>query len=201
MKFMKWKILIITLAVCLAAILPGIALWHKLPDTMAIHFDINGQPDNFASKAFCVFGIPCLMALLQTICCIINDINAKKHGDRKKLETATKWIIPVMTVILQLATLSYSLGFDIDIRVVAAFIVGCVFIVTGNYLPKSVKLDTEDADKVRKINRFIAYESITMGLLFIASIFLPPVFTVVCLFLLIPYIIVAVIYGICVGKK
>ena len=201
MKFMKWKILIITIAVCLAAILPGIALWNKLPDTMAIHFDINGQPDNFASKAFCVFGIPCLMALLQLICCIINDINAKKHGDRKKLETATKWIIPVMTVILQLATLSYGLGFDIDIRIVAAFIVGCIFIVIGNYLPKFGSLDPEDADKVRKINRFIAYESIAMGLLFLASIFLPPVFTLVCLFLLIPYVAVAVIYGIYVGKK
>ena len=201
MKFMKWRILIITIAVCLAAILPGIALWNKLPDTMAIHFDINGQPDNFASKAFCVFGIPCLMALLQIICCIINDINAKKHGDRKKLETATKWIIPVMTVILQLATLSYGLGFDIDIRIVAAFIVGCIFIVIGNYLPKFGSLNTEDADKVRKINRFIAYESIAMGLLFLASIFLPPVFTLVCLFLLIPYVAVAVIYGICVGKK
>lgn len=201
MKFMKWRILIITIAVCLAAILPGIALWNKLPDTMAIHFDINGQPDNFASKAFCVFGIPCLMALLQIICCIINDINAKKHGDRKKLETATKWIIPVMTVILQLATLSYGLGFDIDIRIVAAFIVGCIFIVIGNYLPKFGSLNTEDADKVRKINRFIAYESIAMGLLFLASIFLPPVFTLICLFLLIPYVAVAVIYGICVGKK
>lgn len=201
MKFMKWRILIITIAVCLAAILPGIALWNKLPDTMAIHFDINGQPDNFASKAFCVFGIPCLMALLQIICCIINDINAKKHGDRKKLETATKWIIPVMTVILQLATLSYGLGFDIDIRIVAAFIVGCIFIVIGNYLPKFGSLDPEDADKVRKINRFIAYESIAMGLLFLASIFLPPVFTLVCLFLLIPYVAVAVIYGIYVGKK
>lgn len=201
MKFMKWRILIITIAVCLAAILPGIALWNKLPDTMAIHFDINGQPDNFASKAFCVFGIPCLMALLQIICCIINDINAKKHGDRKKLETATKWIIPVMTVILQLATLSYGLGFDIDIRIVAAFIVGCIFIVIGNYLPKFGSLNTEDADKVRKINRFIAYESIAMGLLFLASIFLPPVFTLVCLFLLIPYATVAVIYGIYVGKK
>ena len=40
MKFFKWKIFIITSIVCLLPILLGISLWSKLPDTMAIHFDI-----------------------------------------------------------------------------------------------------------------------------------------------------------------
>lgn len=203
MKFIKWKTLIITCIVCLLPIPLGLALWDKLPDTMAIHFDINNNPDNFASKGFVVFGLPLLMVILQIFCCFINDINAHKHGNRKKFEMATKWIIPVMTVILQIVTVGYGLGWDMDIRRIAVLIVGIVFLVIGNYLPKLdyIKNHDVDTEKARKINRFIGYFSVIMGVLFIISIFLPPVSSVICLILLIPYAIASTVYGIYVGRK
>ena len=136
MKFIKWKSVIITSVVCLLPIFLGLLLWNKLPDTMAIHFNIYNEPDNFASKGFVVFGMPFFMVLLQMVCCIINDINAHKHGERKKIEQITKWIIPVMTIVLQTVTLAYGLGIKVDIRKVAAIIVGVVFLLIGNYLPK-----------------------------------------------------------------
>lgn len=203
MKFMKWKIYIITSLVCLTPILLGMALWDKLPDTMAIHFDINNNPDNFASKGFVVFGIPFLMVLLQMFCCFINDINAYKYGDRKKFEMVTKWIIPVMSVILQVVTLGYGLGWNLDIRRIAVFIVGIIFLVIGNYLPKFDYIKNYDInkEKARIINRFIGYMTVIMGLLFLISIFLPPIASMICLILLIPYAVISVIYGIKVGRK
>ena len=203
MKFIKWKSLIITSVICLLPILLGIALWDSLPDSMAIHFNINNQPDNFASKGFVVFGFPILMMLLQIFCCFINDINAHKHGERIKFERITKWIIPVMTVVLQVITLGYGLGWDIDIRKAASLIVGVILITTGNYLPKFdyIKNYDIDTEKARKINRFIGFETVIMGLLFIISMFLPPISTIVCLFMMIPYAIISVIYGISVGRK
>ena len=68
MKFMKWKIFMLTALVCLLPILLGVALWEKLPQNIAIHFNFNNQPDNFAPKGFAVFGLPALMVLLQIIC-------------------------------------------------------------------------------------------------------------------------------------
>jgi len=203
MKFIKWKSLIITCVVCLLPILLGVALWDKLPDTMAIHFDINNNPDNFASKGFVVFGMPVLMVALQIFCCFINDINAYKHGERKKFERVTKWIIPVMTIILQIATLGYGLGWNYDVRKLAGLLVGGILLVIGNYLPKFdyVKNYDINTEKARKINRFIGYETIILALLFIISIFLPPIATLVCIFLMIPYAIISVIYGIRVAKK
>ena len=198
MKFMKWKILIITCLVCLLPILLGIVLWNSLPDTMAIHFDIYNRPDNFASKGFVVFGLPALMAVLQIICCTINDSNAYRFGERKKITTATKWIIPVMSIVLQMLTLGYGLGWDIDIRRFVMIIVGGIFLVVGNYLPKFdyIKNYDLDTEKARKINRFIGIETVIMGLLAIVSIFLPPAFSVAWLLLFIPYVIISVIYGI-----
>ena len=203
MKFIKWKTLFVTCFVCLLPILLGVALWDKLPETMAIHFDINNNPDNFASKGFVVFGFPIFMVPLQIFCCFVNDINAHKHGDRKKFEMVTKWIIPVMSIVLQVITLGYGLGWNIDIRKAVVLIVGGVLLVTGNFLPKFDYIKNYDlsTEKARKINRFIGFETVIMGLLFIISIFLPPISSIVCLILLIPYAIIAVVYGIKVGRK
>ena len=203
MKFMKWKILIKTCIVCLLPVVLGVFLWEKLPDSLAIHFNINNQPDGFANKAFAVFGLPLLMVVLQIFCCFVNDINAKKYGERKKIETVTKWIIPAMTVILQIVTFGYNMGMNLDIRRIVSLIVGGVMIAIGNYMPKLnyIKNYNIEAQKARKINRFIGFESVIMGLLFIISIFFPPILTILCLILLIPYTVIGVIYGIKTGRK
>ena len=203
MKFIKWKSLIITSLVCLLPILLGIALWNELPDMVAIHFNFYNEPDNYASKAFAVFVLPVMMVILQMFCCFINDINAHKHGVRKKFEMATKWIIPIMSIILQSIIFFYAIGWNIDIRKATVLMVGAVFLVTGNYLPKFdyVKNYNLDAEKARKINRFIGFETVIMGILILLTIFLPPVTTVVWLILLIPYTIVSIIYSIKVARS
>ena len=203
MKFFKWKVFVITSIVCLLPILLGVLIWDKLPNVMAIHFNIYGVADNFAPKRFVVYGLPLLMVLLQGFCCFVNDINAFKHGDRKKFEKVTKWIIPCLTVVLQVLTLGYGLGWTLDIRKIVAFIVGVIFLVTGNYLPKFDYIKNYDlnTEKARKINRFIGYETVIMGILFFISILLPPIFTLVCIWLLIPYAIIGAVYGIITGRK
>jgi len=203
MKYIKWKSLCITGLVCLSPILLGIALWDTLPDTIAIHFNMYNEPDNFASKEFAVFGLPLMMLVPQIISCMINDFNTHKHGERKKFTLVTKWIIPIMSVILQVVTLGYSLGWNLDIRKVTALMVSIIFLVIGNYLPKFDYIKNHDTstDKARKINRFIGYETVIMGVLLLASMFFSATVSVVCLLMFIPYAVIAVIYGIVVGKN
>ena len=136
MKFMKWKIWAITTLVCLLPILLGVFFWGSLPEQLAIHFDMYNNPDNFAPKWFVVFGLPVLMALVQTFACVVNDIAETKHGEQKKFTRVSKWVIPVMTVVLYVATLAYGLSMPVDIRCVAMLLVGVMFIVLGNYMPK-----------------------------------------------------------------
>lgn len=203
MKFIKWKILGITVLVCLLPILPGLALWQQLPESIAVHFDMYNNPDNFAPKAFVVFGLPCLMAFLQIICCVINDVNTKKHGERKKFSLVTKWIIPIMAMLLQVATFAYALGKAVDVRRVAMFIVGSVLLVMGNYMPKFdyIKNVDADAETARKIHRFIGFETVLMGVMAYITLFLPPLFSIVWLILLIPYALIGLVYGILKTKK
>lgn len=203
MRFFKWKMFIITSFVCLSPILLGMALWNKLPDIMAIHFNVYGAADNFASKGFVVYALPLLMVAVQGFCCFVSDINAYKHSVGKKLDCVTKWIIPCITVALQIITLGYGLGWNMDMRKVIVFIVAVIFLVIGNYIPKLNYVKNFDigTEKARKINRFIGYETVIMGLVFLVSIFLPPISTVVSLFMLIPYTVVGIVYSVVIVKK
>ena len=203
MKTIKWRTAAITCLLCLLPILLGLSLWERLPDTMAIHFNIHNEPDNFAPKGVVVFALPVLMAVTQCFSCVMIDLNSARNGESKKMERVSKWIGPVMSIVLQVVTLGYGLGWDIDIRRAAGLIVGAMFLVLGNYLPKldyvkNYKLPTE---KARKINRFMGFETVIMGVLLLASLLLPPVATVICLCLLIPYTLLSVGYAIKVVRE
>lgn len=196
MKFIKWKSLILTSLFCLLPILLGLVLWNDLPDTLAIHFNMYNEPDNFASKGFVVFALPFLMMVLQSFCCVINDINSAKHGKRIKFERVTKWILPVLTLVLQIITLGYGLGWNIDIRKTVTVLIGIMFLLIGNYLPKFdyIKNYDIDTEKARKINRFMGFLTVIMGILVIITIFLPPIATIIWLFLLILYGLISAVY-------
>ncbi|MBE7025144.1 MAG: DUF1648 domain-containing protein [Ruminococcaceae bacterium] len=203
MNRIKWKSLLMTCIICLAGILPGLLTWDLLPDRIAIHFDIHNTPDNFSGKGFAVFGLPLIMMLGQLIACILWDYQSALRGENKKVEWVIKGILPVMTMLLQLATIGFALGYSIDIRKVACLGVGIIFLLVGNYLPKLdyVKNFQVNKEKARKINRFWGFATVIMGILFLISIFLPPVFGIICLFLMLPYAILLVGYGVYIRKK
>lgn len=203
MKYIKWKTLIITSIVCLLPIFLGLALWDKLPEMVAVHFDINNNPDNFAPKWFAVFGLPVTMTLLQIFCCFTNDIKANKYGENKKFEIATKWIIPVISVVLYTVTMFYALGRNIDIRRVAMLLISVIFIVLGCCMTKLNYVKNYDIspEKARKINRVIGIMMVIMGILGFLTLFLTPVFLIIWLLLLVLVAIIGIIYGIVVGRK
>ncbi len=208
MKKINWKIIAITGGICLLPIILGIAVYDKLPNEIAIHFNINNEPDNFASKEFVVFGLPCLMLLVQTTCCIANDLKGKKENP--KIERFFKAIIPVLTILLYITTIAYALGNDLDIRKIACFVIGIIIVIIGNYSPKmkynkSIGIHPnsfiKNKDVRRKINRISGYILVAIGLLFILSIFLTPIFSVAVLILTILVSLGIMIYSIYLNKQ
>lgn len=122
MKSIKWKSLIITSLVCLLPIFFGVFLWDKLPDRIAIHFNFYGEPDNFSSKAFAVFGLPLMMAFFQVICSVAYDMKITKQHKIINIEKGVIWILPVISIVLQAATLGFAMGLNIDMGKVAAIL-------------------------------------------------------------------------------
>ena len=97
----------------------------------------------------------------------------------------------------------FALGADVNIRRVAMLTVGLLFVLSGNYMPKLnyVKNYKISTDKARKINRLVGFETVIMGILFLVGAFLNAAWSTVCLLLLIPYFIIALVYSIKVIRE
>lgn len=137
MKKVNKKILLLTSMICLLPMLLGIFYYQQLPEQVAIHFDINNQPNGYFSKFAFVVGMPILMMVIQIFCCIVSDWNDENHEANQKAITVYKWIIPTITVCLYIVTVLYALGRSMDIRKIVMVILGITFILVGNYLPKT----------------------------------------------------------------
>lgn len=120
---------------CLCSMLPGIILYSRIPDKIATHFDINGQPDQYSSKAFAVFGIPLILTALQLFCCIISNRD-KRTENAGQLNTIVRFIPGMIGFTCECVILLYALKKLGNIVTIASCLLAVLFIVTGNYLPK-----------------------------------------------------------------
>ena len=124
MKHIKWKTLIITGVIALLPMLIGIFLWDKLPDEIAVHFNLYNEPDGFASKGFAVFALPLIILLIHIIFCIGCDLQIGK----KQYIPITKWIIPITSIVVNSATFAYAMGFAVEMGWVAGIFAGFIII-------------------------------------------------------------------------
>ena len=200
MKKIDWKILIITSLLCLAPIVAGMVYYNVLPESIAIHFDINNVPNNFWSKNAFVFGMPLMMLAIQVFECIVVDLSDKRKDANKKISMIAKLMIPIITAILYFVTLSYALGNMLDIRKIAMWIVGIMFVIMGNYLPKTKGntfvngLKVEDDILQAKLNKMAGYMFIVNGILAIVSTWLKPFYSVFVIILVLIESLILQIY-------
>lgn len=173
MKKINYKNLIITCIVTLLPIVLGIIFYNKLPNEIAIHFDINNNPNGYFPKIAFILGIPILMTIFQIICCTINDIKDEHPEANKKMTSVAKWIIPTLTIVMYIVTIMYNLGNKLDIRKIVMIILGILFIILGNYLPKTKSgingLKKVSEKQYKKIARISGYSLIIDGLLCLIS--------------------------------
>ena len=179
MKKINWRFIIFTCLICLMPICLGLFFYEELPETMAVHFNIENEADNFASKNFTLFGIPLIMVALQIFCCIISDINENRKGNPPKLVKIAKWIIPFLTVIIYVLTLLVGLGKTVDIGKIISIVLGFMFLIMGNYMPKMSYDDAKGninpmpktEKSFKKMMRYFGYTFVIGGIAIIGAIF------------------------------
>lgn len=130
------KTLILTSVITLLPIIAGLILWDKLPEQMPMHFDINGDADGYASKAFAVFFFPLLMVGMQWLCAFLTGLDPKMKNFSKKTTALVLWIIPALSLLLHTIIYAYSLGKGFNTITPIILFFGFFFVITGNYLPK-----------------------------------------------------------------
>ena len=131
------KTLIIASIVTVLPALIGILCWDRLPDVMATHFGINNEADGFSSKAFAVFGLPAVLLAILCLVAFVTSQDPKRQNISPKMFTLVLWIAPVVSLVIAATMYPVNLGYAVDISFFAELLLGLLFIIVGNYLPKA----------------------------------------------------------------
>ena len=130
------KTLIITSILTLLPIVAGIYLWNTLPEQIPSHWNVNGEIDGWSSKPFFVFGLPGIMLAAQWLCVLGTAADPKKANHSDKVMHLVLWIIPMLSIVLSAMTYMTVLGHTVRVEMIMPLIIGLVFTIIGNYLPK-----------------------------------------------------------------
>ena len=131
------KQMLLTTALCLLPILAGLLVYDRLPETVATHFGFNGEPNGWSSRPMAVFGLPAMMAFFNLVLHFGLNSDPKKANIDPKMRAIAVWTMPALAVICYGMTLANALGVDTKIHKVIPAIIGVMFILIGNYMPKT----------------------------------------------------------------
>ena len=179
MKINK-KELLLTSAVCLLPLLAGVALYPRLPETMATHWGFDGTANGWSSRAATVFGLPLLILALHLVCSYAESRDTKRKNVNPVLRTVMLWFCPADSLLGGALTLGTGLGYEMHVGTVAPVFVGLLFLILGNYLPKlrrnrtmGIKLPWTLASEENwtRTHRVAGFTWVAVGLLMVVSAF------------------------------
>ena len=173
--------LIITSLVLLIPIFIGLLLWEQLPEQIPSHWNIEGEIDGWSSKPFAVFGLPCIILALHWVCIIASLTDPKSTNYHPTMFRLVLWICPGLSLLLSTLTYSVALGCEIDVEVIMPLVMGVLFLVIGNLLPKcrqsytmGIKLPwtLNNEENWNKTHRFGGKVWVAGGIIILATAFI-----------------------------
>lgn len=134
MKNYKRTLLAASLVTLAPAVL-GLALWHKLPERMAVHWDPRGV--GYAGRLFGVLATPLLSLACLWLCVWLTARSKRAAGQNPRLLKAAVWCIPLVSLFA--SGLLYAAALDklSGLSLLAVAPMALLMILLGNYLPKS----------------------------------------------------------------
>jgi len=115
----------------------SISVYSRLPDRVAVHWNMSGEPNRFASRLEGAFLLPAVMVALYLILQWYpsRDPRAANIAKfRRAYDTIVAATIAFLGVVHALA-LGQSLGWRVDITTVVLVCAGAMFVLFGNLLP------------------------------------------------------------------
>ncbi len=195
----------------LLPILIGIVMWNALPDRIATHWGVDGTVDGWSSKAFAVFGLPLILLGLHWICIAGTMLDPKNKEQSSKVFGMIMWLIPLISLSMNGATYAVALGYADSMIFAVRILVGGIFIIVGNYLPKCKQNHTigiripwtlKNKENWNKTHRFAGKVWVLGGVFLLLTLFLPmAAFVYICLGVTIVMVAITILYSYHYDKK
>ncbi|MCH5257313.1 MAG: SdpI family protein [Lachnospiraceae bacterium] len=177
----KWQ-LIISSVIIVLPIVAGLFIWNYLPEQIATHWGIDGEPDGWSGKSFAVLGMPLILLALHWLCIFFTAHDPKNKEQSSKVFNMVLWIIPIISLIVCGCFYAFALGNDVNIVMICHILIGIIFVIIGNYMPKckqnytigiKVPWTLQNEENWNKTHRFAGRLWVLGGLLILATLFVP----------------------------
>ena len=206
----KWTLLITSVLIMLPAVF-GLVVWDKLPPQMATHWGVSGNVDGWSGRSFAVLGLPLIILLVHWLCVFCTALDPKNRGQNKKVFGLVLWITPVISLFANGTVYAASFGKEFHMYSLTNLLMGAVFVVIGNYLPKckqnhtigiKVKWTLENEENWNATHRIGGKIWVVGGLLLMACVFLPEtIASWVMVAAIAVLVVVPIVYSYCYHKK
>lgn len=181
MKRYKGK-LVLSSVVLMLPMLVGVLFWDSLPERIATHWGIDGVANGWSSRPVAVFGLPLFLLVLHWVCMLVTSKDPGNKGQNSKVIEMIFWICPVLSLFTCGLTYAAAFGREISVQLLTFEILGLMFIIVGNYLPKckqnhtigiKIKWTLENEENWNATHRMSGKLWVAGGLLFAVCGFLP----------------------------
>ena len=210
MKQHKGK-LIVSSVVTLLPTLVGLIFWNRLPNQMPTHWGLDGSVDGWSGKAFAVIGLPLILLAVHWLCVWGTSLDSGNRDQNRKVTGLVLWICPVLSLFTNGIMYAAALNLDVNFVTVTLLLMGVMFVVIGNYLPKCKQNHTigiripwtlNDEENWNATHRVGGRIWVAGGILLLAGCALPEKFAVTLMIVLLPVLTVApILYSWLYHKK
>lgn len=128
----EWPLLILLVIPVIAAVF----LYPHMPDQVPIHWNINGQVDNYGSRLFGTFFLPLLNIFLYVMFLIMPKFDPKR-ANYSKFESSynvIRYSTHLLFLLLFGVTAAAALGYPVNIGKWVPVAVCIMFIIFGNIM-------------------------------------------------------------------
>lgn len=157
--------------------------YPKLPEQVAMHWNLEGEADNFMGRFWGAFMMPLLGLgiLLLMIFLPVIDPRRENYTKFSKSYRLIRIGLVLFFAVIHIVALGVNLGYNIDIGKIVSLGIGILFILIGNYMPKirhnyflGIKVPwTLASEKVwRKTHRLAGKLYVLAGIIVLLSVFL-----------------------------
>jgi len=131
MKNLKEVIIFLIIAVGVAY---PLFYWDILPSQVPIHFDINGDANDWTDKGIGLFILPIISVFINLLLIFIPyAIEEENRPKAIKILYGVRLLMTLLMTFIQIMTIQYTLGNKMDFEWIIFAFLGAVFILVGNY--------------------------------------------------------------------
>ncbi|MGN0412844.1 MAG: SdpI family protein [Lachnospiraceae bacterium] len=176
------KQIIISSMIILLPVIVGVILLLLMPEKIQPEWSSWGDSELYGSRALALLGLPIGFFVVHCFSIFLVSRDSKNEDQNRKIVTTVFWVLPIVSLTICGFTYALVLGNSISGKVLVSALMGLMFVVLGNYMPKCkpnrtigvrVKWTLQNEENWNKTHRFAGKVWVFGGIILLATMFVP----------------------------